>query len=285
MRPVRLLVILLIVATLLVDLVVVSWVVASSPLLPADWPYAAIIALFALCTAQVGLVAVWTGFCGKSLPWRILGLVLTIGLWSRLVAWTLDSPGFVHWIALLTAQSVVILVPLWAARLRGVRLARADNANPSPVVANGRGRFQFSLRYVLSWITVVAVILGLAQYAVELESLIGLLAFNRWEFRVLGVSHGVLVLAGTWAALGVARPWLRWLVVLLTVAATVVTYHLWLGIEDIWLYTALCLLQVLWVVASFAVFRVAGYRFVRAPRGGRDDRAGSPHVGQGAAEQ
>jgi hypothetical protein len=270
-----LLVILLVVATLLVDLVVVSWVVATYPLAPADWPNAAVVALFALCMAQVGLVAVWTGFGGRSLPWRILGLVLTIGLWSRLVAWTLGSPGYVHWTRLLTAQSVAILLPLWAARLRGVRLARADSANPSLATASGPGPLQFSLRYLLSWITVLAIILGLAQYTVGFEELAAVPRFELWTIGLFSLSHGVLVLAAVWAVVGTRWLPVRALVAVVATAATIALNHLWTGIEELWPYSGLCMLQMLWVVASLSVFRVAGYRIVRRGRAGRDDQAGS----------
>lgn len=283
MRPVRLLVILLVVATLLVDLVVVSSVVASHQIAPADWPHPAAIALFSLCMAQVSLIAIWTGFGGKSLPWRILGLVLAIGLWSRLLAWTVDRPDHVSmatdWTCLLLAQSVVILLPLWAARLRGVRLVRASNARPSEPVALGRCRFQFSLGYLLSWITVLAVVLGLAQYTLEFEELMRVLIFAWWVVPVFAVSHAGLALAGLWAVLGTARPWLRWLVVVLTIAATVVANHVWLEIEEIWTYTGLCVLQLLWVMASLSVFRVAGYRMTRAPRAEVQEPTSSPEAG------
>jgi hypothetical protein len=275
MRPVRLLVILLVMATLLVDLVVVSWVVATQPMVPADWPPPAVVALFALSLAQVGLVAVWTGFGGRSLPWRILGLVLTIGLWSRLVAWTLGSPGYVHWTRLLTTQSVAILVPLWAARLRGVRLARADSARLSLATASGPGPLQFSLRYLLSWITVLAVILGLVQYAVGFEELAVVPLSELWTIGLFPLSHGGLVLAAFWVVAGKKRLWGRALVAIAATAATIAANHLWAGIEELWPYTGLCVLQMLWVVASLSVFRVAGYRLVRRGRAGRDDQAGS----------
>ena len=119
MRHVLLLVILLVVATLLVDLVVVSWVVAAHPvMLPWWWSHPSVVALFALCFAQVGLIGIWTGFGGRSLPWRLLGLALTIGIWARVCAFALAPMPWdrtsvaTNWTLLLLGQSVVILVPL-----------------------------------------------------------------------------------------------------------------------------------------------------------------------------
>jgi hypothetical protein len=283
MRPVRLLVILLITATLLVDLVVVS-VVAPQQIGPADWPHPALVVPFSLCVAQVSLLAIWTGFAGKSLPWRLLGHLLVVGLWSRLVAWTIDRPDHVavatDWTCLLVAQSAVILLPLWAARLRGVRLVRASNARLSNPAAPGRGRFQFSLGYLLSWTTALAVVLGLAQYTLQFEELMRILVSAWWVLPVLAVSHGGLALAGLWAVLGTARPWVRCLVAVLTIAATVVANHLWTGMASyLWPYAALCVLQLLWVVASLSVFRVAGYRMTRVSRAGVQQLPASPDAG------
>ena len=283
MRHVRLLVILLVVATLLVDLVVLSAVVGMHPLVPPDWPNPAAIALFALCMAQVGLVAIWTGFGGKSLPWRVLGLVLTIGLWSRLAAWVTERSGHfalaTHWSCLLLGYGVAILVPLWAARLQGVRPARVDGASPSPPAAHGRGRLQFSLGYMLSWITVLTVMLGLAQYALEAETLVRVLTSYWWELPLFSVSHGVLVLASLWAAMGTARFWGRSLAVVAATALTIVANHLWTGVGETGPYAAFCVLQLLWVIASLSVFRVAGYRLTRAPRPHAEEPSTSPDVG------
>ena len=272
MGHVRLLVILLVVATLLVDLVVVS-VVASHQIVPTGRPHPGVDALSTLCIAQVGLVAIWTGFGGKSLPWRILALILTIGLWSRLLAWTddfYDDASVVNaCTCLLVAQSIVILIPLGALRLRGVRLVRSCDEHPSEQVAPARGPLQFSLGHLLSWITVVGVVLGLAQYTLEFEELMGLLSANRWVLPVVAVGHGGLVLAGLWAVLGTARLRLRWLVALVAVAGTIVATLLWPGHQDPLTYSGLCLVQVLWVVGSLSVFRVAGYRMTRLSRGPR----------------
>lgn len=278
MRHVRLLVILLVVATLLVDLVVVS-LVASHQIVPADWPHPAAIALFSLCVAQVSLLAIWTGLGGKSLPWRILGLLLVIGLWSRLVAWTIDRPDtedvFVEWTWVLLGQTVVILVPLWAARLRGVRLTRASSEDWTEETASPRSRFQFSLGHLLSWITVLAIVLGLAQYTFRYDDLFWLVA--AWHLvAVYGISHAALALAGFWAVFGTGRAWLRCLLLVPTTAAAIGASYLWTGIEDLGPYTGFFLLQVLWAVASLSVFRVAGYRITRIAQLQREEPPDSP---------
>ena len=283
MRPVRLLVILLVVATLLVDLVVVS-AVASHQIVPDGRPHLALDALFTLCMAQVGLVAIGTGFGGKSLPWRSLALILTIGLWSRLVAWSddvFDDGSLVNGCTcVLVAQSILMLVLLGALRFRGMRLVRASDKHPSQPLAPGRRPFQFSLGYLLSWITVLGVVLGLAQYTLEFDLIMEHLRVNRWVLPVAAVSHAGLVLAGLWAVFGGARLWARALVVVLIAAAANVACHRCSppGSRDLLRYTGLCLLQVFWVVASLSVFRVAGYRITRRAGVGQDERASSPDV-------
>jgi hypothetical protein len=287
MGHVRLLAILLIAATLLVDLVVVSSVVAMHPIVPADWWHPAVVALIALCMAQVGLIAIWTGFADRSLPWRILVLALTIGLGTRLLAWTTGPHSDIEhafmvndltW--LLLGQSLVIVASLCAIRLRGVRLVRADNGHPSKPVAPRRSRLQFSLGYLLSWITVVAVILGLAQYTLPFQGVWGLLTPTSWDHTVYVVTHAGLVLSGLWAVLGTARLCVRCLVAVLAIAAAIVANHLGTGLAGpLWPYAGLCVLQGFWVVASLSVFRVAGYRITRTARAGVREPPGSPHAG------
>jgi hypothetical protein len=290
MRRVRLLVVLLVVATLVVDLAVVSAVVAMHPIVPALFSHPAVIALFALGMAQVGLIAIWTGFARRSLPWRILVLVLTIGLWTRILAWTIGPLSDIehafmvnNLTRLLLGQSLVIVASLCVIRLRGVRLVRADDGYLSEPDAPGGGRLQFSLGYLLSWITVLAVILGLAQYALPFQGIWGLLTPISWDDTVYVVTHAGLVLAALWAVLGTGRPWVRCLVAVLAIAATSVANHLATGLAGtLWFYAVLCILQLIWVMASLSVFRVAGYRMTRmrrAPQVQAEDPAVSPEAG------
>jgi hypothetical protein len=230
----------------------------------------------------VSLLAIWTGFGGKSLPWRILALVLAIGLWSRLVAWTVDRPDaeqtVTGWTWVLLAQTAAILIPVWLARLRGVRLTPATGGDRVRQTASRRGPFQFSVGYLLSWMTVLAIVLGLAQYTFHHDDLFWAVA--AWKILVAyPLSQAALALAGLWVVLGTARLWLRFLLLALATAAAIIVNHLCAGLQDLWPYTAFCVLQVVWLAASLSVFRVAGYRMTQIPRSHAEEPPPSPDAG------
>ncbi len=143
MRNARVLVGLLIAATVLVDLVAVSLAGANRaavgrPPGPATW------LLFALPISQVSLLTIWAGFGGTSLPWRMMALILAIAAWSGLIAAVLDlgSPVTIAstWTVLLLAQTVAILIPLLIAQLKGVTLTAAADQEPGKQLNVGRRR-------------------------------------------------------------------------------------------------------------------------------------------------
>jgi len=267
MRNPRLLTILLVAAILLVDLVAFS-ILASYQDSPPDWPHPAVIALFSLAMSQVSLVAIWAGFGGRSLPWRVMGLVLTVVLWGRLVAWTVlpEMTWYATvWVFLLLAQAVAILTPLAIARFRGLRLARASTGDAIEQAIGDRPRLQFSLGYLLSWITVLAAVLGIVQYTVEY----GFLHANwrLWQqVAVVGLDNALLALAALWTALGTQRPVLRAIALALATAAAIAAGNTFADVEGLWPYAALCIAQVLLLLASLYVFRAAGHRVVRRAR-------------------
>ena len=279
MRQARLLILLLVAATVLVDLVALS-VLAYNEGFPVVWPHPALLVLYSLSLSQVSLAALWSGFGARSLPWRVMGLVLTIVFWGALVAaWvTPDERAELQtiWIVLLLAQTVGILVPLSIARLKGLKLLSPSTAGSTGQTVCGRPLLQFSLGYLLSWITAVAVVLGLLQYTVDYRFLLSILQHLWWEISVVSVGHAGLGLAALWAMLGTRRPALRTSVVALTTAAVIVAWKESedADVNDLVRYAALCLLDLLWLVASLWVVRVAGYRVVRRPRAGLEQSPG-----------
>jgi hypothetical protein len=257
---------LLVVATLLADVVVVSIAASADQGSPPQWPHPAVLVLFALSMSQVSLAAVWTGFGGRSVHWRVMGLMLIAVLWSRYMAWIvapsrLDDYACLYG-SLLLAQTIAVLVPLTVARLGGVRLARpgplesAKDASPSP------SRLQFSLREMLSWTTVFAVVLGALRYTVDHHLFPSYLGDWR-QLAVLSLANAIPALVALWAALGVGRPALRAVVLTLATAAAIGASGTLAEVVSLRAYAALCVLQVACVLGSLLVFRVAGYRVVR----------------------
>jgi hypothetical protein len=263
MKNPRLLVVLLLAATVLVDGVALS--VVSSGREYVRPPGSAELFLFSLGMGQVSLVAIWTALGGRSLPWRVLALALTIMAWARLLAWSLlDAEEVLWWQTLynllLAAQSAGVVLPLFVARFARLELTRASDADRTQRTAAGPSGLQFSLRYLLSWITVVAVVLGLFQYAFNYRALWALGAADWRELAVHSLGDAALALAAFWVALGARRPVLRAIALPLTTAAVIAVYNTVLRMPTFWVFVGLCVVQVVWLVGSLWVFRVAGYR-------------------------
>ena len=173
MKGSRALIWLLLLATVLVDCVALSMFgTGGRPEYIEHWPHPLLSVLFTLPFSQVGLAAIWVGLGVPSAPWRLMGGFLVVACWSLALAVTLgnDVPvGYTstHWTALLLGQTLAILVPLSIARASGVRLAHTPATDPTRGTAVERTPWQFSLGYLLAWITAVAVVLGMVQYTIR----------------------------------------------------------------------------------------------------------------------
>jgi len=270
MRGSRLLITLLIVAAVLVDVVVLS-VVASIRGVPPQWPHPGVILLFSLSMSQVSLAALWTGFGGRSLYWRVGGLMLCAVLWSRYTAWIIAPERIDDYASLygslLLAQTIAILVPLSVARLRGLKLVRKGDVDCVEDTTGDRSRLQFSLREMLSWTTTFAVVLGALRCTVDYQLLPSYLGDWR-DLTVLSLDNALLALAALWAVLGSGRPALRALILVLATAAAITTGGALAHVDVLWPFAVLCLIEVLWLLASLCVFRVAGYRVVGRAQAG-----------------
>jgi hypothetical protein len=144
----------------------------------------------------------------------------------------------------------------------GLELTRADDAHGTAGTAAHGSRLQFTLRSLLSWITVLAVVLGLFQYAVDYRRLPALAAPIWRESAVVSLGDAALALAAFWAAFGSRRPVLRGVALALTTAAIIGVYNAVVGGVPFCVLAELCVVQILWLVGSLWVFRVAGYRIV-----------------------
>ena len=268
-------------ATVLVDVAALSVAASADRGSPPSWPHPAVLVLFALSMSQVSLAAVWTGFAGRWFPWRVMGLSITAVMWSRYVAWIV-APSQIDDYAclygsLLLAQTIAILVSLTVARLSGARLVRADRVDMADEGASGPSRFQFSLREMLSWTTVLAVVLGALRYSVDHDLFPSYLGDWR-QLAVLSLANAVPALLAIWAALGTGRPALRAMALALATAAAIGAGSMLAEVVSLRAYAVLCILQGVWVLGSLWVFRVAGCRVVRAARADFPQRLRTPGV-------
>jgi len=277
MRNARLLIHLLLCATVLVDLVVVSVVLADpGSRLQPNVPR--VFVVFSLMMSQVNLLAAWIGFAGRSLPWRIVALVLTVVLWSTVVGIVGDaveplwSAGAFRslFIVLFLAQAVFVFATLWMARFAGAKLVRTSDVASTGQAVCGRTRLQFSLGTLLAWITTIAVVLGLFQWGVTNYGILELLVDVSVAIWLL--ENAAFVLLALWAALGTRHLLLQLLVAALAVSAAVLTrYTLANADGDRMVYSALTISTFVLQLGFLAVFRVAGYRLMgRAWKGTPD---------------
>ena len=256
MRPAPLLIALLVLATGLIDLSL--WQsMAAADLATPWWLREALPKLFiAIAISQTGLVAVWGSFGRWWLPWRLLAIVLTVAAWilatNRVfLPFVRDPIGLkasawaLGWQARLLNQPVAVFLVLVIARRMGVSISHEADRAVNAGVANGR--FQFSLGQLLAWATALPIGLG-----VVLDARLHQLPFAfRPGLLANGGPHVVLVLAALWLVLGRRWPWLRMIFVAMIGGLLAVDPNRSM---------VSFLLETLWLVASLAVVRVAGYR-------------------------
>jgi hypothetical protein len=168
-----------------------------------------------------------------------------------------------QWTFFLLLEAAVAVALLGSARAAGLHVTgaadRARTGNqPTPP------RLQFSLRYLFAWLTAAAIALASLGYTFHLGSL----ALRAWDLRVM-VVHAVVNVAVLLAALSaLLTAWprlLRWLIGLGASAVAIALIQLLFSSpRDPGL---LCGGVTVWVLASLAVVRVAGYRLAWRRRG------------------
>jgi len=266
-------------ATVLVDVVALSVAASADRGSPPSWPHPAVLVLFALSMSQVSLAAIWTGFAGRWFYGRVTGLMLITVMWSRYVAWIV-APSQIDDYAclygsLMLAQTIAVLVSLTVARLSGARLVRADRVDMADDDSSGLSRFQFSLREMLSWTTMLAVVLGALRYTVDHDLFPAYLGDWR-QLAVLSLANAVPALLAVWAALGTGRTTTRAIALALATAAAIGAGSMLAEVVSLRAYAVLCILQVVFGLGSLCVFRMVGYRVVPAARADFHRRLSSP---------
>jgi hypothetical protein len=259
----RLLIGLLVLATVLVDLVV--WSILFGVSWPDDLPPVfgfLYLGAWSMAHAQVSLAAIWVSYGGKWMPWTTLLLVVTILGWAPLFTGGIQSDLFtVPFFCLL--QSAMIVGSLGLARIAGVKFVHVGDIASDGQDGVGQRRFQFSLAYLLSWLTAVAVALGLLSYQADFGKLASAFLNIQMSMVATCLADTAIALAALWMILGTRKTLLRLAVLCLAICADVFASRA----ELVWPTVVLALGQVLWLSASLAVVRVAGFRLVRQRAG------------------
>ncbi|MHB8899240.1 MAG: hypothetical protein ACYC6Y_10885 [Thermoguttaceae bacterium] len=194
MPPTRLLVSLLILASLALDLVLLALLPGRNP-----WPDLFVAALLGVAGGQVNLATAWSVLGYRHLPARLAGAVLVPVGWALAIAVTsstvlLQYRTAAAWAVHFLTHTAVLGALLLLFRLSGARLLEASfTAGAGPV-----RRFQFTLRYLFAWLTATALVLSALRTTFE----------NVHLARITLDWTAILVLAFVNTMLGLASLWL-----------------------------------------------------------------------------
>jgi len=260
MRRPRLLIALLLAASVLVDLAVLLAARRSEVgnVYPIIQPA---VVLDGLRAGQVSLIAMWLAL-GRTPGWlRLMATVAVIAAWE--CAFRCAYPSALWWWMEISAgQVIAVAVPLLITRLFGLQLVNLA-VGPTAEQPAARRRFQFSILDLLGWMTAVAVTLGMFKLMWARVDFPGVLLSWDFEYVVVIGTDAAVAPAGLWTALGTRRFPLRVAVLMLTCFAAICGTEVCFGVSVPDVYFYFCSL-ILTLLGSLAVVRVAGYRIVRA---------------------
>ncbi len=248
-------------ALLLLALLSADLAVGALPGWPGDWPDPWALLLLSLAFSQISLAATWCGLGSTSLPWRLLGVTAVITAWNLLIRQVLNDDA-TPYLALALFQTLLIVALLSALRANQWRLVLGTGRT---VEARGRssGRpLQFSLGYLFSWTTSVAVTLGLLRYSLRYEAVWAIARFPS-EIAWVALGHAAVALGLVWMVFGTQHLWSRAILLLLATAVALVALDrgtIGPGAAN----AALCFMQLAWLSLALGVVRVAGYRLSRS---------------------
>jgi len=152
-RSEELLVVLLVAATVLVDLVNVSsplWILAT------DWPEPISIVILGSTFGQLALLAFYLTWGKANILIRVVAMLFGAAFWS--IPMTAAIGGeFAEMLGVLLLYVGVTAAPAVGARLAGLPIAFVSETDPSSQ-SDGVGRWQFSIWWMFSFTTAVAVL-------------------------------------------------------------------------------------------------------------------------------
>jgi len=258
MRHARLLIPLLVLATVLVDL---AAAVMIAPI-RSGGTVALWMVFLSLPMSQVGLLSAWAALGKAPAPWRAVGLVLPLALWSKVMGTLLGGPGSLsateessQWTFYLLMEALATVALLGTARAAGLQLTGVDEA-AHPADPRTPRRFQFSLGRLFSWLTAAALVLAGLGYTFHLGRL-GLRSRDFRSMTIIAAMNVILLSAALYVMLGRGRRFVRWLVGLAALVAA--AGLLWLH-SDVVPVGLIIGTGAVWLLGSLAVVRVAGYR-------------------------
>jgi len=238
---------------------------------PLSWPHPAFVLAVALCGSQLSLAAIWVGAGGGWFPWRLAGFFATVAFWgvlcemsgSKFAAPRAESPT-IH-------EECLLLEPFFMAwfllllRTGNIRLSLHVERSSTASGQAAETPWQFSLSYLLAWMTSTAIILGTVRYlameGLPFLPLSGFSDFPGWR--------SIVALTLCLAVLGPRRRiWALAIAGLLLLPGLLPPFSI---------RKTLKIAEVTFLVGSFCAIRAAGYRLRRGkfdralPRQGRID--------------
>ena len=271
------LILLLVLAVVCVDLVAVS-LVCWQPYTGILWPHPILGVFLALVCAQVSLVTTWVGLARRPVPWPVAAAVVVVVALGALLGLSLSGriPSYwfgprLDWLAGLSLQTLAVVGPLWIARLAGLRVVTQEGLRSAAKTDSDRP-VQFSIAYLLGWMTALAIVLGSLRWVLGGDML--LLSDASWpvghawlEVAVFSLGNAAIAWPAPWAVLGARRRIAGTLMLCLAAGGLLAVYLLVSGsTAHRWTFAVFCAVQVAVLVAVLGVFRVAGYRLVRHPK-------------------
>ncbi len=207
--------------------------------------------------SQFYLAGIWVALGRRSSPWRLVAVGMLLTCLTRL----LDGQQYRDIIFLFSPGVLTTLGTLLLLRVLGFRL-QSQVGEPQP---GNAGKFQFSLRSILIWTAVIAILFSLASLAhpdiaqtIEHVTLQELLAF----FLPIHLLFTGVCVAEMAIILGMRRPWIGLALILPIVLALFGLLGWWTQsqvAELVWV--GVC--AMLWFVISLVPLRLLGYRFGR----------------------
>lgn len=214
-----------------------------------------VIPVFGTVLAQSSLLGVWVAFSQATWWKRLAGMVIGAIVLEIMLLFGAQDDGFTLIAAMATGgiAAVFCLVRWRFADLRSF---------PNGEVLNGQDGVQFSISgLMLFTLVVAAMIIGAREMRENAPVGPSFFVVSIWSlcFVLTG-------LAGAWAGLGLARPILRSLFVLLVAAALGGLFAYGINIDDRRIYSYIIPMMLIHagvLIASLLVVRSCGYRLLR----------------------
>lgn len=270
---------LLVLATVAVDLVVLVELAARDGNIDRAPGLLLLGMLYALMFSQGSLLAIWVGLARRPAPWPLATTIVAGLTWavSMGILCSQTDPVPVEFLAVMTLiQMAAVIVPLWIVRLVGARLVAAPDHRPGGRTGPDRPG-QFSIGYLLGWMTAGAIVLGLVRWTLSA----GVLTMDGelwrsprfwWVAARIVAGNALIAWSGAWAMLGTRRLTLRALAPCLALGLVVGYYYVSGASEHTEWMSFIYAGQTALLVGSLGVVRIDGFRLLG--RGGATESVG-----------